>query len=51
LSVTTVNTHVDAWLSGEHHYLLVYVQFYTASYFILTLDFNMVFCSNDILML
>ena len=24
LSVTTVNAHIDAWLSGEQHFLLVY---------------------------
>jgi hypothetical protein len=23
LSVTTVNAHIDEWLSGEHHFLLV----------------------------
>ena len=51
LPVTTVNAHIDAWLSGEHHFLLVYIKFYMASCFILTLHFNRFFCSNDIVML
>jgi len=52
LSVTTVNAHLGAWLTGEKHILLVYIYIILHGIlFILTLHFNRLFCSNDIVML